>query len=53
MNNAQKNINEGQGRAKTFAVIVNGRKKEVTTKELSFEQVVDLAYDNNPPAVPT
>ena len=30
-------------------IIVNGQQKIVTTRELTFEQVVDLAYDDNPP----
>ena len=33
-------------------IIVNGRRKEVTAKELSFEEIVNLAYDNNPPTGP-
>src|SRR5215212_3459918 len=30
-------------------IIVNAQEKTVTTKAISFEQVVDLAYDGNPP----
>lgn len=37
-----------QGHEKTFTVIVNGREKTVTTKELTFAQVVALAFDNPP-----
>ncbi len=33
---------------KTFEIIVNGRKKTVTTKEVTFDQIVHLAYDNPP-----
>lgn len=33
-------------------VIVNGRPREVRGPELSFEEVVNLAYDNNPPSGP-
>lgn len=33
---------------KSVGIIVNGRQKTVSTKELSFEQVVALAYDNPP-----
>ena len=29
-------------------VIVNGTPKEVSTRELTFEQVVELAFPNNP-----
>jgi hypothetical protein len=37
-----------QGHEKTFTIIVNGREKTVTTKELTFAQVVALAFDNPP-----
>jgi len=37
---------------KEFTIIVNGRKKEVTEKELSFEDIVNLAFDNKPPTGP-
>lgn len=37
---------------KRFTIIVNGQKKEVTTKIVSFEDIVNLAYDNNPPKGP-
>lgn len=30
-------------------IIVNAQRKTVTTKEITFEQVVDLAFDGNPP----
>ena len=33
------------GPAKEFTIIVNGRKKEVTTKTLSFDQLVALAFN--------
>ncbi len=36
---------------KEFTIIVNGREKKVTTKELSFDQVVALAF-NPPPTGP-
>lgn len=45
MNDAQ---NEGQSHKKEFTIIVNGRPKVVTEKELSFEQIVSLAFDNPP-----
>ena len=32
----------------TFDVIVNGRPKRVTSKELSFEQIVALGFDSPP-----
>lgn len=37
-----------QGHEKTFTVVVNGRDKTVTTRELTFAQVVALAFDNPP-----
>jgi hypothetical protein len=40
--------NEGHGHDKSFMVIVNGRQKTVTTTELTFDQVVALAFDNPP-----
>lgn len=40
--------NEGHGQEKTYTVVVNGRQKTVTTKELTFAQVVALAFDNPP-----
>lgn len=43
---------ERPGHDKSVVIIVNGRRKEVTTKDLSFEEIVNLAYDNNPPKGP-
>lgn len=31
---------------KAITIIVNGREKSVTSKELTFDQVVDLAFDD-------
>lgn len=39
---------EGHGQSKDFTIIVNGRQKVVTTKELSFSEIVALAFDNPP-----
>lgn len=39
-------------RRKPITIIVNGRPKEVEEKELTFQEVVNLAYDNNPPSGP-
>jgi hypothetical protein len=36
------------GPPKEFAIIVNGRKKEITTKTLSFDQLVALAFNPVP-----
>ncbi len=40
--------NEEPGQNKEITIIVNGRPKTVTTKELTFAQVVALAFDNPP-----
>jgi multiubiquitin len=37
---------------KTVTIIVNGREKEVEKGDLSYEQVVNLAFNNNPPQGP-
>jgi Multiubiquitin len=34
---------------KTTSIIVDGTPHEWDQKEISYEQVVDLAYDGNPP----
>ncbi len=39
---------EGQGHNKDFTIIVNGRPKVATTKEMSFAAIVALAFDNHP-----
>lgn len=48
MSNSQEKKNEGQGHEKEFTIIVNGREKVVTKKELSFAEIVALAFDNPP-----
>lgn len=48
MNNSQENKHEGQGSNKEFTIIVNGREKVVTARELSFAEVVALAFDTPP-----
>jgi hypothetical protein len=30
-------------------IVVNAQEKTVTTKEISFSEVIDLAYDGSPP----
>lgn len=37
-----------QGHEKAIEIIVNGRPKMVTAKELSFDQIVALAFPNPP-----
>jgi hypothetical protein len=36
------------GRSKSITIIVNGREKTVTQDELTFDEVVKLAFDNPP-----
>lgn len=40
--------NQGQGHDKEITIIVNGRSKTATKKELSFAEIVALAFDNPP-----
>jgi len=40
---------QGGGHGHTETVIINAMPYEVTGKELSYEQVVNLAYNNAPP----
>lgn len=42
----------GEGKDKTVTIIVNARPKEVAEKRLTFEEIVSLAYDGNPPTGP-
>jgi len=44
---ARKDLSMSQ--SKTVTIIVNGRTKQVEDKRLSYEEVVNLAFDNNPP----
>lgn len=48
MNDSQENKHEDHGHNKEYKIIVNGREKVVTKKELSFAEVVALAFDNPP-----
>lgn len=43
---------DSRGDEREIEIIVNGQPKMVTSKELSFEEVVALAYDGNPPSGP-
>lgn len=45
-------MGEQHGHDKTITIIINGRKKEVAKKDLSYMDVVNLAYDNSPPTGP-
>lgn len=46
MNNLEENKQGEKGQNKDFTIIVNGRQKQVTKKELSFAEIVALAFDN-------
>ena len=39
----------GHEREHETTIVVNGQEKVVTGKEVSFEDVVSIAYDGNPP----
>jgi len=41
-------FHSGPAQSKDFRIIVNGRKKVVTTKELSFNEIVALAFNPVP-----
>lgn len=46
-NNEEKDHgNNGHGNDKVETIVVNGREKQWSEKEISFEQVVKLAFDN-------
>jgi hypothetical protein len=45
MNNDLEYNNENHEHAKAITIIVNGRPKLVTKKELSFEEIVALAFE--------
>ena len=47
MNNPQDN-EQDEGHNKEFNIIVNGRQKVVSAKELSFADIIALAFDNPP-----
>lgn len=44
----EENKQEKKDHDKSITIIVNGRRKEVTVREISFEQLLNLAFDNNP-----
>jgi len=52
MNGTEVHTNATESHRNELTIIVNGRPKEVAAHELSFEQVVDLAYDGHPPTGP-
>ena len=48
MSNLQEQNEEAPGRNKDFTIIVNGRERTVTADELSFAEIIALAFDNPP-----
>ncbi len=50
MSSEQHDDDHGNGRNKAVTIIVDGTPHEWEEKEISYEQVVDLAYDGNPPS---
>lgn len=49
MSDVEKTHEEGgPGEPKQFNIIVNGRQRVVTEKELSFAQLIPLAFENPP-----
>jgi hypothetical protein len=48
MNNIQENEHKEKGHEKELTIIVNGRQKVVTAKELSFEEIITLAFESPP-----
>lgn len=53
MNEAnQRQAEPEKGHGKSITVIVNAQEKTVPEDPLSFEELVSLAYDGNPPSGP-
>ena len=48
MSNSNDDKHDGQVHDKEYTIIVNGRQKVITAKELSFAEIVALAFDNPP-----
>lgn len=44
MNNSEEHKHEEHGHNKEFTIIVNGREKTFSGKEISFKQVIELAF---------
>jgi len=45
MNNSEEHKNETPGHNKEFTIIVNGREKTIAYREITFIQVVELAFN--------
>jgi len=52
MGSAELNARLSESARKEFTIIVNGEPKKVPTRDVSFEEVVNLAYNGNPPTGP-
>ncbi len=52
MDNPEASGQDTEERHEPVTIIVNGRPKEVTEKELTFEEVVNLAFNDDPPHGP-
>lgn len=52
MSTAKPHEKEEEHATKTRTIIVNGRQRQVTAKEMSYAEIVNLAFDNNPPSGP-
>ena len=52
MGTAQTQNVAGHGHSGQFTIIVNGRERKVSESELSFDDLVKLAFGDNPPSGP-
>lgn len=48
MKDSQKKENDGNGQTKTITIIINGRTHETDKRELSFSELVAMAFENPP-----
>jgi len=47
MNNSEEHKNEAPGQNKEFTIIVNGREKSWSFREITFIQVIELAFNTS------
>lgn len=45
----EQNHEKAGSHTKTVTIIINGRQREVAKTTMTYEEVVNLAFDNNPP----
>jgi hypothetical protein len=43
------NSTHAHGQNKTYSIIVNGRQREVSSRQLSYSEVVSIAFQNDQP----